>query len=158
MIEFLSVILTWPVVVAVALFWFRGEIKGLLTMLQKTRRASFPNGAVVDFATGDQAQRRPAETIQNKTFLDETVEIDGKTFVNCRFENVILKYSGEEPFSLQDSQFHGSLQFLFAGAAANAVEALTAMYAGFGELGRQMVEMFFDSIRNPRQQGRPQQN
>ncbi|MGX9693783.1 hypothetical protein ACTJNK_25840 [Achromobacter anxifer] len=156
MIEFLSVILTWPVVAAVALFWFRSEIKGLLTMLQKTRRASLPNGAVIDFAAGDQVQRQPAETIQNRTFRDETVEIDGKIFRNCRFENVILKYSGEQPFSLQDSQFHGSLQFFFAGPAANAVEALTAMYTGFGDLGRQMVEMFFDSIRNPRQQ-RPQQ-
>jgi len=149
MTEFLAVILTWPVVFAAALIYFRTEVKGVLAMLQNTRRATLPNGAVIDFAAGDPSQRQPAETIENRSFQNETIRLDGKNFLNCRFENVVLQYSGEGPFSLQGSQFHGHFQFMFDGPAARAVQALSAMYTGFGDRGRETVEMFFDSIRNP---------
>lgn len=34
------------------------------------------------------------EHVRDKTFKNETVELDGKRFTNCTFDGCVLKYSG----------------------------------------------------------------
>jgi hypothetical protein len=42
----------------------------------------------------------PKDVISGKTFANETVRLDGKVFVNCTFNNVILSFDGTAPFEL----------------------------------------------------------
>jgi hypothetical protein len=42
----------------------------------------------------------PKEVISGKSFLNETVSLDGKVFVNCTFNNVILSFDGTAPFEI----------------------------------------------------------
>src|SRR4051794_17438943 len=39
----------------------------------------------------------PLTPIVNRTFRNETVELDGKNFVDCSFENVTFLYNGTTP-------------------------------------------------------------
>jgi hypothetical protein len=50
----------------------------------------------------------PKERIYRQTFTNTTVEVDGKAFDYCNFENVTLLYRGLAPFSLTESTFSGS--------------------------------------------------
>ena len=46
------------------------------------------------------------ETVMNKTFREETIELDGKYFTNCTFGNgVEFLYKGRAPFSIVHSNF-----------------------------------------------------
>jgi hypothetical protein len=49
------------------------------------------------------------EVMSRKSYLNETVEIDGKTFDHCSFTNVTLMYHGTASTSFLDSTFQGSL-------------------------------------------------
>jgi hypothetical protein len=49
------------------------------------------------------------ETIYAKSFLNETVELDGKHFDRCHFENVKLLYHGLGPVSFNGSDFKGQV-------------------------------------------------
>jgi hypothetical protein len=49
------------------------------------------------------------ETIYAKSFLNETVELDGKVFDHCHFENVKLLYHGLGPISFNQSDFKGQV-------------------------------------------------
>ena len=47
------------------------------------------------------------EVISKKTFRNETVELDGKQFHWCIFENVNLKYEGRGPVLCNGCSFRG---------------------------------------------------
>jgi hypothetical protein len=49
------------------------------------------------------------ETIYAKSYLNETVELDGKVFDHCRFENVKLLYHGLGPVSFIAANFEGQV-------------------------------------------------
>lgn len=49
------------------------------------------------------------EMVYAKSFLNETVELDGKSFDHCHFENVKLLYRGLGPTSFTQSDFKGSV-------------------------------------------------
>jgi hypothetical protein len=42
---------------------------------------------------------------RNKTFVNQTVEMDGKAFINCVFDHTTLKYEGKASFSLVGCTF-----------------------------------------------------
>jgi hypothetical protein len=46
--------------------------------------------------------------IVNKAFRNERVDIDGKSFSGCTFENVTFVYHGQGPFDLMHSQINGT--------------------------------------------------
>ena len=47
----------------------------------------------------------PLKQIRDKTFKNETVQIDGTEFINCTFDNVIFDFEGEAPFRFTDVHF-----------------------------------------------------
>ena len=47
------------------------------------------------------------QVVEDKTFQDEAVELDGKFFKNCTFRNVRLVYRGRAPFSFSHNEVHG---------------------------------------------------
>lgn len=51
------------------------------------------------------------ETVYAKSFVNETVELDGKIFDHCHFENVKLIFHGHAPVTFNQSDFKGELYF-----------------------------------------------
>jgi hypothetical protein len=48
------------------------------------------------------------ETVLAKTFRNETVVLDGKSFAGCAFENVTFQYDAAGPFDLVNNKIQGS--------------------------------------------------
>lgn len=57
----------------------------------------------------DTWQSPTQQTIYAKSYINETVEIDGKTFDRCTFENVKLLYHGLGPVSFIQGTFKGQI-------------------------------------------------
>jgi len=49
------------------------------------------------------------QTVYAKSYINETVEMDGKVFDHCHFENVKLLYHGLGPVSIVQSDFKGQV-------------------------------------------------
>jgi hypothetical protein len=49
------------------------------------------------------------EQVTNRTFENETIDVDGKDFRNCTFTNVTLVFKGEKTSAFQFSLFLGTL-------------------------------------------------
>lgn len=62
------------------------------------------------------------ETIYAKSFINETVELDGKKFDRCNFENVKLLYHGLAPVEFVGGTFKGSIWFGSDNIAVNQFE------------------------------------
>lgn len=45
------------------------------------------------------------ETISGKDFLNETIDLDGKSFDHCTFRHVTFRYHGYAPTHFQDCHF-----------------------------------------------------
>ena len=48
------------------------------------------------------------ESVLNKTFRNERVVLDGKSFSGCTFQNVTFEYNGTAPFDLVKNNIYGS--------------------------------------------------
>ena len=88
----------------------------------------------------------------NRTFTDETVELDGNQFLGCTFKNCKLMYYGG-PIPYFDTCGFDTSPFMFEKGAGNALEFLRELYhAGL----QQNVEAFFADVRmNPPGASRP---
>ncbi len=84
----------------------------------------------------------------DKHFLGQTVQLDGKEFTRCRFENSTLVFSAKSSVSMSDCSFV-NVTWTFDGAAALTLAFLTAFYQGAGEDGKRLVEQIFENIRHP---------
>jgi hypothetical protein len=62
-----------------------------------------------------------------RKFVSETVEIDGKEFVNCYFENAKLLFHGNDTFSLQHNLFEHSVVYTTDNHAIAAFVELLAV-------------------------------
>ena len=49
----------------------------------------------------------PFKEYRGKTYKDETVQIDGNDFVDCTFDNVVLRFDGQAPFRFTNDHFNG---------------------------------------------------
>jgi hypothetical protein len=49
----------------------------------------------------------PFKEYRGKTYKDETVQIDGNNFIDCRFDNVIFRFDGQAPFRFANDHFSG---------------------------------------------------
>ena len=56
----------------------------------------------------------PLTQIQTKTFKNETVQLDGNDFIDCTFDNVVLKFDGRAPFRFTNDHFARDSKFTVA--------------------------------------------
>ena len=63
---------------------------------------------------------------KNETFEGVPVELDGNTYENCTFDNVVFKYSGGD-LEMKDCKFV-RFSFVFGGALANGLYALLQLF------------------------------
>ena len=82
----------------------------------------------------------------DKTFQDETVELDGNEYFNCGFHRCNLRYAGGSIPHFDNCRFEAG-SFMLEQGAGNAFEFVRELYhAGL----QSNVEAFFDDIRrNP---------
>lgn len=67
--------------------------------------------------------------IADRTFRNEAVEIDGKVFRHCTFENVSFVYKARQSFKIQNCTFIGKRMIR---AASPEVEATVLLLRGLG--------------------------
>src|SRR5260370_15554281 len=86
--------LIWGLISALALVI--GIIAGRMGLVGQSPNAPSTANFRPDFAL---------KQVHGKTFKNETVELDGNAFVDCRFDNVIFKFKGEAPFNFANDHF-----------------------------------------------------
>lgn len=80
---------------------------------------------------------------QDKIFSNETIELDGNEYDDCRFENCHLIYRATAPMTLANCSFFG-FTFALEDAAANTLNFLTALYHGGFQ---STIEQTFNNVR-----------
>ncbi len=87
--------------------------------------------------------------VKNKTFENQTVELDGMEFQGCIFKNCRIQFNGKAPvMGVFHCHFEGC-ELGMGGAAEITVRYLRAIYHGLGDWGSKSVETLFDEIRKP---------
>ncbi len=99
-----------------------------------------PNGSS-DPASPDESDR---DTVADREFTGERLVIDGKHFVDCRFETCTLVFKGGTPPHFIRCEF-AAPQFVFEEAAKNTVQLMSAIYDG---IDPRIIERTFDVIRD----------
>lgn len=95
-------------------------------------------------ARGPSMTRSPVRgRFEDKAFKALEVELDGSSFVRCKFENCKMTYAGGIPPVLSGCQFD-DCAWGFAGEAANTIAFLSGFYTGGFE---DLVEATFHQIR-----------
>ena len=89
---------------------------------------------------------------RDKTFRNERVELDGKMFHNCEFDNCELVFTGDRPPTFSDNRFVDTV-FVMTDHATRTLYLLSNIYHA-GEGGKEIVEKLFDEIRNGEIHGR----
>jgi hypothetical protein len=87
--------------------------------------------------------QRNGETISNVT---ET--IDGNQYVNCRFENCQLVFSGGELPTINSCHFD-NCRWQFEEAAERTLLFMKNLYHGMGPGGVELIEATLNAIREP---------
>ena len=77
----------------------------------------------------------------DKIFRNERIELHGKAFHNCTFENCELVFDGDRPPTFKDNRFVDAV-FVFTGAATRTLYLLSNIYHA-GEGGKEVVEKTF---------------
>lgn len=88
--------------------------------------------------------------VYNATYRNEVIQVAGHHFEKCFFERCQLEYDGIEEVAFSNCTLR-DVNWSFVGPAANTINFLSALYNGFGDLGKQVTEQFFESIRTTRQ-------
>jgi hypothetical protein len=83
---------------------------------------------------------------ENLHFTDETVEVDGNEYQNCRFTESRIVYSGGAVPRFANCVFD-RCQWVFDEAAENTIQYFALLYNGLGAGGQELIEGVFDSIR-----------
>lgn len=73
------------------------------------------------------AKNRKRRTIYDKDFVTERVEIDGITYVNCRFERCSLVFRAQNTFGFDSCTFDAHTTWQFDDKAGIAIHGLQAM-------------------------------
>lgn len=68
--------------------------------------------------------------IKGKKFLNETVHIDGKTLIDCIFENCSIVYSGGDLPSMVGCNMDPKCRIAFEGAAGRTIVLMHSMNNG----------------------------
>jgi hypothetical protein len=70
----------------------------------------------------------PFKEYRGKTYKDETVQIDGNNFVDCTFENVVLRFDGQAPFRFTNDHFNGKFSLTSDNPVVKATMALMGSF------------------------------
>lgn len=89
---------------------------------------------------------------QNQTYKNDRIELHGKSFHNCTFENCELVFDGDRPPTLKDNHFINTV-FVFTGAATRTLYLLSNIFHA-GQGGREVIEQTFADIRDHKLHGR----
>jgi hypothetical protein len=81
--------------------------------------------------------------VENKTFNNETVHVDGNSYIGCTFTRTTLIFSAGEMPEFANCEFE-QITLDFDGAAQNTLLFLSGLYRGGFQRG---VETIFDGIR-----------
>jgi hypothetical protein len=65
--------------------------------------------------------------VEDQTFVDAVVDMDGKRFTNCKFSGCTLRYTGEQPCTWKDTVIDNSCTWKFDGCALNLIRVLSAL-------------------------------
>jgi hypothetical protein len=68
------------------------------------------------------------EEVRGKSFQNERLDIDGKTFRECRFDSCTFVYSGGEVVGFSECNFASPCQVELDGAALSTARVLAAMW------------------------------
>lgn len=88
---------------------------------------------------------------QDETFKDQRLELHGKFFTNCTFENCELAFDGDRPPTFKNNKFVDTV-FVFTGHATRTLYLLSNIYHA-GEGGREVIEKTFQDIREHKMHG-----
>ena len=80
---------------------------------------------------------------QGQTFKDVVINLDGATFVGCKFERCTFRFSGLMPPVMNGNDLL-DCRWQLAGPADNALQFLMQMYHGGM---KELVEATFEQIR-----------
>jgi len=79
------------------------------------------------------SDKAPLQVIQDKKYVNETVDVDGREFEDCNFSNVTLVYDGVAPYEFVGDHFDGSIRLLSRNPSIvdyGALEQSLAKYPG----------------------------
>lgn len=79
----------------------------------------------------------------SKAFVRKELEVDGKSFVNCSFNQCVFIYSGGNPPEINGCSFD-NCSWKFADAAARTLGFFSGMHSGGFD---KMVEATFNEVR-----------
>lgn len=85
--------------------------------------------------------------IENRSFQDEQVVLDGNTYTNCTFRRCVMVYSATSEMSLTNCRLEG-VEWAFDGPAARVLSFLHATYQG-GRDGEEFVRAIFRNFKKP---------
>lgn len=85
-------------------------------------------------------------TIKNEVFKGQRVELHGKIFHGCTFENCELVFDGDRPPTFKDNRFVNS-HFIFTDAATRTLYFLSNIYHS-GDGGKEVVEQLMTDLRS----------
>jgi len=86
------------------------------------------------------------ETETGRSYINQTVHLDGTRFEGCTFHGCTLVFRGEAPVQIVECHLE-RVKWRFEGPARDTLKFLSALYSGTGEGGRRTVEATFESIR-----------
>lgn len=82
------------------------------------------------------------QTIADRSFIDETVDVDGKEFHRCTFERCVLIFHGREVFSTIECRLENGNTFELADSANIVIQQfrLFLSYGGiFGDTAKHFL-------------------
>lgn len=83
------------------------------------------------------------DAVNNQTFTQERVSVDGKAYTDCTFTNVTLVYGAGTVPTFTDCTF-ANTNLVFEGAASSTLQFLSGLYqGGFAR----SVDAIFENIR-----------
>ena len=145
--KLIEVLWAWPTVAFVVLALYRREIRLLLQRVATTSKARF-GSLEIEMSDGQVGSpKTKLERVEGKSFTTGIVDLDGKEFVKCRFEDVVLRFSASQTIALHGCQFSG-VNWEVAGAAALTLKFLGGIYSGAGPGGKELIEKTFENIRS----------
>ena len=78
-----------------------------------------------------------------------TIDVDGNTYEDCRFERCVLRFSGEALPTFRRCRFVNA-DWQFVGAAATVVAFLSQIGQDFGPSGVELLDNLFQQIKQTR--------
>jgi hypothetical protein len=85
------------------------------------------------------------EHVRNQTFVNETIEVDGKQFEDCKFNNVHLVFHGRKAFSVIHADFIGTIAI---SSDDRRLSAFGELLSVFGIVGGPGVAVYYDAHKN----------